>query len=94
MNRKIIALLLLVVLVVSLMAGCGKKKNEPLTTEDAIALAIETVGVSEDQVADAHPHVGTIDNYPCYNIHLTLVDGTEHNVIINAVTGEVLEVNP
>ena len=91
MNKRIIALLLVAVLAVSLLAACGKK-NSVITPEEAQKIAAEAVGVSKKDVADVHPHTGEIEGVPHYNIHLTLKDGTEYNVIINALTGEVVDV--
>ena len=92
MAKRMLALLLLVVLAVSLLAACGKKDTF-LTAEEAQKIAMEAVGVSKKEVADAHPHTGTIDDIPHYNIHLTLKDGTEYEIIINALTGEVVSGN-
>ena len=92
MNKRIIALLLVAVLAVSLLAACGKKEGF-ISVEEAQKIAAEAAGISRKDLADIHPHTGEVEGVPHYNIHLTLKDGTEYNVIINALTGEVVEIS-
>ncbi len=89
MKKRIIAAVLLVVFALSIMAGCSKKQ-EVVTQEQAQTIAMEAVGVTADQVTNAHIHVVTEDGIPCYNVHLSTTDG-EFSALIHAGTGEVLD---
>ena len=91
MTKRMIALVLLVVMTVSLLAACGKSKSEYISTQEAQKIAGEYLGVSRKDVKDIHPHSEMINDVPHYNIHMTLNDGTEYNVLINALTGKVVE---
>lgn len=89
MKTRIIALLLLVSLLLSVTVGCGSKA-EIVSQEKAQQIAIEEIGITQDQVTDAHIHVVTENGIPCYSVHLTTDDG-EYSVVIHAGTGEVLD---
>jgi uncharacterized membrane protein YkoI len=89
MKKRLIALFLLVALALSVMAGCGSSKSDVVTQEQAQQIAIEEIGISQNQVTDAHIHVTMQDGIPCYSVHLTTAAG-EYSVLIHAGTGEVL----
>ncbi len=89
MKTRVIALLLLVALLLSVTAGCGSKA-EIVSQEKAQQIAIEEIGITQDQVTDAHIHVTTVDGIPCYSVHITTANG-EFSVVIHAGTGEVLD---
>lgn len=89
MKKRMIAVVLLVALFVSVMAGCGNKA-EVVSQEKAQQIAMAEVGVTQDQVTDAHIHVTTESGIPCYSVHLTTNAG-EFSVLIHAGTGEVLD---
>lgn len=90
MKNRMIAMIVLAAVMLCLLAACGKEESKYLTAEVAQKVAMEAAGVSEKEVSDVHPHVGEIDGIPHYNIHLTLKDGTEYEIVINALTGEIV----
>lgn len=91
MKKRLITALVLVALLLSVMAGCGNE-SEVVSQEKAQQIALEEVGVTQDQVSDAHIHVTTENGIPCYSVHLTTEKG-EFSVLIHAGTGEVLDSN-
>lgn len=88
MKTRFVAILLLAALLLSVLAGCGSK-SDVVSQEKAQQIAMEEIGVTEDQVSDAHIHVTTENGIPCYSVHLT-TDKGEFSVLIHAGTGEVL----
>ena len=95
MNKRMIALILLAVLVLTLFAACEstKKPKEMLTPEEAQEIAMKDAGLSKHKVSDVHTHAMMQDNMPCYNIHIT-AGGVEYEYLIVAKTGEILSKTP
>ena len=89
MKTRLMAIVLLVALFLSVMAGCGNKA-EVVSQEKAQQIAMAEAGVTQDQITDAHIHVTTENGIPCYSVHLTTNAG-EFSVLIHAGTGEVLD---
>lgn len=87
--KKPVAVLLSLMLVLSVLAGCGKEKPKFVTEEEALEIAMETAGVTKKQVSDVHAHVGSYDGKACYSIHIT-AGGDEYEIVIEAATGNVL----
>ena len=88
MNKRIIAILMLAVLLLGALAGCGKE--EPLTDEDVKQIVIDHMGVHERDVSDIHSHIAeTDDGQVCFNVFIT-VNGKSYTYQIHAVTGEIL----
>lgn len=92
MKNRMLAILLLAALMLTLLAACGKEASKFLTAQEAQEIAMEAAGVSEKEVTDVHAHVGTLNDTPCFSIHLTVGD-TEYEYIIDAATGEILGTN-
>ena len=94
MNKRVIAMVLLVALALTLFAACGSKKPaEMLTPEEAQKVALKDLGISEKKVSDIHTHTLMEGNVPCYNIHITYKN-VEYGYLINAKTGEIIEKTP
>lgn len=89
MKKRILAAMLTAALLLFVLAGCGNKP-QVVSQEKAQQIAIEEVGITEDQVSDAHIHVTTVDGIPCYSVHLS-TEEEEYSVVIHAGTGEVLD---
>lgn len=85
MKKRMIALVLLAVFALGI-AACDK--NSALTTEEAQEVALEHLGINEED-ASVHAHVTSENGIPCYSIHVSTADG-DHTVVIHAGTGEVL----
>ena len=88
MKKRIIALFLVALMVVSVLAGCGKKSG-PVTGDEAQKIALEALNMSEKDVKDVHIHVLDQNGIPCYSIHIT-TQTEEFSVVINAGTGEIM----
>ena len=89
MKKRLLVLLVLAAMALTLFAACEEKKSSHVTEAEAIQIAIEASGVSKNSITEKHSHIGTVDNIPVYNIHLTY-DGVEHEFVINGLTGEVI----
>ena len=90
MKKQIIAILLISGLCLGLLAGCGSKKSDPVTQEEAITIALKEAGMTADQVNDVHVHVTTQQGIPCYSVHITTAD-SDFSIVINASNGEVMK---
>ena len=89
MNRRMIAFIMMLVLLVSMLCACGGKKSSVLTPEEAQKIVLKDAGLSAKDVEDIHTHVETYEGTACYNIHITL-DGEEYSYLIDAKTGDIL----
>lgn len=89
MKKRMMALLLTLVMVLSVLAGCGKEKTKIVTEEEAQQIALKAAGLTAKQVSDIHTHVVSYEDVPCYSIHIT-VGSTEYEYVIAAATGEIL----
>ena len=87
--KKILACIALAVLLLALLAGCGAKKNDVLTAEDAQQIALEDAGLKEKDVDDVHAHVTSHGTEVCFSIHITAGD-EEYAYLISATSGEIL----
>ncbi len=87
MKKRILALLILSVMLLGMLAGCGN--DGPITQEQAQKIALEHAGLKEKDASDVHTHIVEENGIPCYSIHITTATG-ELSVVINATTGEVI----
>lgn len=87
MTKRIISLLLIAVMVLGLLAACGK--NGPLTADDAKKVVLKDLGVKESKVSSIDVHITTVDSTACYAVYVSI--GGEHwEYIINGLSGEIL----
>ena len=84
--KKLIAIILLLTLSVSLLAGCGKQF---LDTEDAQKIALKDLGIKEKDADGIHTHGGESANGPVYSVHIDY-NGQTYEYIIRAVDGQIL----
>ena len=87
MKKRIFAILTIVLILVGLLAGCGKKG--PVTQQEAQKIALDHAGLKASDVSDVHVHIVEEQGIPCYSIHIT-TDSGDFSVVINASTGEVM----
>lgn len=86
--KKVLIFVLLLALVMSLFAGCGK---DFLESEDAQKIALKDLGIKEADADSIHVHVGQMTQGPAYSIHIEY-EGITHEYVILAATGEILSV--
>lgn len=84
--KKIIAIILLLAMALSLLAGCGSKL---LTSEDAQKVALKDLGIQENDADNIHVHIGNSPEGPAYQIHIEYA-GQTYEYMILAATGEIL----
>lgn len=84
--KKVLIFVLLLALVTSLFAGCGKQFLE---SEDAQKIALKDLGIKESQAEAIHIHVGQLTEGPAYSVHIEY-EGITHEYVILAATGEIL----
>lgn len=85
--RRIISVMLVLVLVAGLFAGCG---DSTVSTEKAQKIVLKDLGVKADEVT-MHMHIGTYEGTPCYSIYVTH-NGENLEYSISADTGEILNI--
>ena len=83
-------MLLLICMLSSMMIACGK--SEPITSEEAYAIVLADLKMSEEDIPAPHIHTGTHDNQECYNIYITL--SGESLLYVVSVDGEILSKGP
>ena len=88
MLKRLTAILLLCALVLALATACGGKSSI-ITTEQAQKIALEAAGVSDEDAAQVHVHVGSYEDTPCFDVFVT-VGSVTYEYMIDAKTGEVL----
>lgn len=89
MKKRIFVSLLAAVMLLSLLAGCGSKKSDVLTAEEAQAVALEQAGLTKDQATDIHTHIVTENGIPCFSVHITSSAG-DYSFVISATDGTVI----
>lgn len=89
MKKRILALSFALIMMLGILAGCGK--SGAITEEQALKIAKEASGYADDQITDVHAHLTTQDGVPCYSIHLTTLTDGEFSYVIHAGTGEIIE---
>ena len=87
MMKRMIAICLLSVLLCGLLVACNQDKL--ISAEKAKAIALQDMGITEQQVSslDIHPAVG--DGEPSYSIYITY-QGKTMEYVINALTGDII----
>lgn len=91
MKKRILAVLLLGLLMLSILAACAQEEPEPtpITSQKAVQIAVSDAGYALTDVTNAHPHSGEADGKAIYEIHFSC-DGKEFTYVIDAQTGEIL----
>ena len=89
MKKRIVATLLLVAMLVSLLAACGKE----ITAEEAYQVVLDDLGETLAATAETpHIHEATYDGKPCFNIFVT-VNGMSMQYIVSQ-SGKILHKGP
>lgn len=87
MTKRIISLLMIAVLMVGMLAACGK--DGPLTTEDAKKVVLNDLGVKERNVDSIDVHMTPIGDSMGYIVYVSV--GAEHlQYVVDGITGEIL----
>ena len=87
MIKRMISLLMIAVLVLGLLAACGK--DGPLTVEDAKAVALQDLGLKERQVDSIDVHMTAIGDSVGYAVYIS--QGEENwEYIIDGISGEIV----
>ena len=87
MAKRMICLVLLAVMAIGLLAACGK--DGPLTTDEAIRIALDDLGVREKNADSTDIHPTTADGEACYAVYIS-VDGRHWEYIIHGYSGQIL----
>jgi predicted small lipoprotein YifL len=87
MTKRIISLLMIAVLMVGMLAACGK--DGPLTAEDAKKVVLNDLGVKERNVDSIDVHMTPIGDSMGYIVYVSM--GEEHlQYVVDGITGEIL----
>lgn len=87
MTKRIISLLMIAVLMVGMLAACGK--DGPLTAEDAKKVVLNDLGVKERNVDSIDVHMTPIGDSMGYIVYVSV--GEEHlQYVVDGITGEIL----
>ena len=87
MTKRIISLLMIAVLMVGMLAACGK--DGPLTAEDAKKVVLNDLGVKERNVDSIDVHMTPIGDSMGYIVYVSR--GEEHlPSVVDGITGEIL----
>ena len=88
--KKILALMLALIAMVTLLAACGEEEKEPLSTAEVVEIVLADAGLTIDQ-AQPHVHAGNYAGQECYYIYIT-VDGENVAYAVDPYTGEILNI--
>ena len=89
MKKHFLITLLVATMLLSLLVGCGSKKTQVITAEQAQQIALEQAGLTKDQAGDVHTHIVTENGIPCFSVHISSSAG-DYSYIIAANGGEVI----
>ena len=84
--KKVLAMILILILVVGIFAGCGKKF---LDTAAAEKVALKDLGIKAKDADSIHTHGGEGENGPVYSVHVEY-NGQTYEYIIQAMDGTIL----
>ena len=84
--KKVFAFILVLVLIVGVFTGCGKKF---LDTADAEKIALQDLGIKAKNVDSIHTHGGQGESGPVYSVHIDY-NGQTYEYIIQATDGQIL----
>lgn len=87
--KRLISLLVITVMLLGMLAACGK--SGPLTTDDAKKVVLADLGVKESKVDSIDIHITTVDGAACYAVYVTM-DGEHLEYLVDGLTGEILSV--
>ena len=62
--------------------------NGEITSDEALEIVLEDLGITEEQAGTPHIHEGTYENQDCYNIYVT-ANGKSLTYVVST-TGEIL----
>lgn len=88
MKKRIVALFVLAALLLTVLCGCGSKKDV-LSASEAEQIVIEHFQINKADITNVHSHIAATEN-PSYSIHITCGD-TEYSALVDVVTGEISE---
>ena len=88
MNKRIIAMLLMLCMVLCIFTACGSKEETTITVDDAWQIVLTDLGDDAVNATAPHVHDGTYDNQECYNIFFNV--GDESLTYVVSTTGEIL----
>lgn len=86
MKKRILSFLLLFSLLMTVFCACSKG-SDVLTSQEAQKIAMEELGITEDDVSEMHVHISEGDT-PGYSIHID-TENKSYGLFVDAVTGEV-----
>lgn len=89
MKKRVFAIALVFVLLVSSLCACGKK-NDILTQDEAVGKIAEHLKIDKNDMQDVYVHITEGETNPCYSFHFTY-DGKSYSLMVDVVTGEVME---
>ena len=89
MKKRILALVLLAVLLLPVLCACGNK-SDVLTQDQAIEKVADHLNISTKDMKNIYVHVSDGENNPCFSFHFDY-DGKEYSMMVDVVTGEVME---
>ena len=80
----------IVVICVVCLAGIIllSKNNKTIDSDEAFAIVLEDLGMTESEVGTPHVHEDTYENQSCYNIYVT-VNGESLTYVVST-KGEIL----
>ena len=81
----VLALVVVLCLVGVLLLTCGK---ESITSDEAVQIVLDDLGLTSDQVETPHVHEDTYENQSCYNVYIT-ANGKSLTYVVSK-SGEIL----
>ena len=90
MVKRILSVLLAVMLVLGLFAGCGN--DGVLSEDDAKKVVLEDLNLQASSGTQMDVHMTTVDGLACYAVYITVGD-VNWEYVISSLTGEILQRN-
>ena len=83
-----LALLAVICIISIIIVICNDNPKEEITSQQALEIVLDDLGLTSEQVSDPHIHEGTYDNQDCYNVYIK-VNGKSLTYVVST-TGEIL----
>lgn len=88
MIKRVISVLLVAMLLLGLLAGCGD--DGKVTLDEAKQLVLKDLNIKQNDADSVDVHLTTVDGVACYVVYVSF-DGQHWQYTVSGLNGEILD---